>query len=136
MVIANSSTSGVPYNLAYIVIKDVDVICHNCMQPGHFSNKCQELQVGYKEKEINRAKVEKMMESKQKTEPPAAAPAAAVQPFEEHPKVQVLGRAEHVLKPKKAYIRKENVELGSGHEKSVRRKWVEKDRSPSAISSE
>ena len=47
-----------------------DVICHKCLQPGHFSRNCQEPQVGYKQKAINRAKAEEMMDPKSKTEPP------------------------------------------------------------------
>ena len=68
-----------------------DVVCHNCLEPGHFSSNCQEPQVGFKQKSINRAKVEEMMDQKSKTEPPAAAKAATIQFYPEvSPKAQGL----------------------------------------------
>ena len=39
----------------------------------------------------------------------------------------IPGRAEHVIRLKKAYLREESVELESGKGKSVRKKWVEKE---------
>lgn len=38
----------------------------------------------------------------------------------------IPGRAEHVIRLKKAYLKEEEVELDSGNGKSVRKKWVEK----------
>lgn len=42
-------------------------------------------------------------------------------------RVFIPGRAEHVMRLKKAYLKEEPVELESGKGKSVRSKWVEKD---------
>lgn len=39
----------------------------------------------------------------------------------------IPGRAEYVLRLKTTYLREEDMELESGHGKSVRKKWVEKD---------
>ena len=38
----------------------------------------------------------------------------------------IPGRAEHVIRLKKAYLKEEAIEVESGNDKSVRRKWVEK----------
>ena len=52
-----------PHPRSYPKQIPVDIICHNCMTPGHFSNNCQEPQVSYKQKAINWAKVKEMTAS-------------------------------------------------------------------------
>ena len=39
----------------------------------------------------------------------------------------IPGRAEHVMRLKKAYLKEETIKLESGDSKSIRKKWVEKD---------
>ncbi|KAF6238733.1 hypothetical protein HO173_003239 [Letharia columbiana] len=62
-----------------------DVISHNCLAPGHFFTNCPEPQVNFKQKGINRAKVEEMNAPSKAPPLPQQAPAAAVaQRFQEH----------------------------------------------------
>lgn len=63
----------------------VDVICHNCMEPGHFSSSCPHPQVGFREKAANRAKVEEMQHEGRAPMPQQAkaAPAAAARPYQD-----------------------------------------------------
>ena len=66
---------------------DPDLICHNCLAPGHYSTNCPEPQVGFKQRSINRAKVEEMKASGKTSPLPQQAPAAAAaaaQLFQEH----------------------------------------------------
>ena len=63
-----------------------DLICHNCLGPGHYSTNCPDPPVGFKQRNINRAKVEEMKASSRTTPLPQQAPAAAAiaQRFQEH----------------------------------------------------
>ena len=63
-----------------------DVICHNCMAPGHYSNSCPDPQVSFRQKAANRAKVEEMSMDPKLTKMPQQAPAAkaaTIQPYQE-----------------------------------------------------
>ena len=63
-----------------------DVICHNCMEHGHFSSSCPQPQVSFREKAINRAKAEEMQGQGRPApmpQQPQAAPAAVAQQYQE-----------------------------------------------------
>lgn len=67
-----------------------NVVCHNCLVSGHYSSNCPESQVNFKQKALNRAKVEEMA-SRMPQQAPAAA--AAVAQFREEnisPKGRIL----------------------------------------------
>ena len=73
-----------------------DVTCHNCMKPGHFSTDCPLPQVSYKQKSLNRAKIEELQKEAKLGQQAPAASAAALQFFQQavdlqqqqHPKVR------------------------------------------------
>jgi hypothetical protein len=60
-----------------------DVVCHNCMTPGHFSTECSQPQVSYKQRSLNRAKIEDLQKQSNPGYQAPAASAAALQFFQQ-----------------------------------------------------
>lgn len=75
----------------------LDVTCHNCMLPGHYSNNCPDPQVSYRQKALNRAKVEEMNASGSRLPQQApAAQAAVAQHFQDQLSPKVEGPSDSV----------------------------------------
>ena len=52
----NPQILTVPPNRFYPKGDFIDIICHNCMAPGHYLNSCPKLRVAFKRKAANPAK--------------------------------------------------------------------------------
>ena len=71
----DAPTPGPPYP-SYPKGDTHNVVCHNCLAPGHYSNSCPESQVNFRQKAANRAKI-KEMTSRISQQAPAASAAVA-----------------------------------------------------------
>ena len=99
----------VPSPRAYPNSGYTDVICHNCMTPGHYSSSCPEPQVSFKQKAANRAKIEEASMDFKPIKMPQQAPAAqaaTIQPYQEllspkgqGPLTESSGNAERTAAP-------------------------------------